>query len=353
MSQENKTVKLKDIAQALNLSIGTVQRALNDKGGYSAETKQMILDKAAELGYKANPAASALRRSATRIAVVLPHPEGTDKYYFQYIWQGIERAQREFSIYNVILENYSTDSELKELRRLLDSSEPVHGIITRSDNSTEFIKLVDEFNSRDIAVCITNATSDHNKRALLFSPPVVLSTGRLAADIFAASLRNAAGSLILLGGDKNQEFQVIRGTHFCTSLADYCPGINVIELHNYHDTKQLKTLTAKFFQTMSDICGIYAVSSRETLCMCEVIQQLGLSGRITSVGTDVFPALLPYFSDSTLTSSIYQYPVQRGYLCVEILVSHILGLNRIDAMKPVPITAVFRSNAEAFCNIAF
>lgn len=37
------TPTLKTIAENLGLSIGTVQRALHDKGGYSEETRQMIL----------------------------------------------------------------------------------------------------------------------------------------------------------------------------------------------------------------------------------------------------------------------------------------------------------------------
>ena len=42
---ENKIVTIKDIAAALNTSIGTVDRALHNRKGISAKTKKKILKK--------------------------------------------------------------------------------------------------------------------------------------------------------------------------------------------------------------------------------------------------------------------------------------------------------------------
>ena len=67
---ESATPKLKDIAQRLNLSVGTVQRALHNKGGYSRETQELVLREAARCGYVVNAAASALRRAPINLIVV-------------------------------------------------------------------------------------------------------------------------------------------------------------------------------------------------------------------------------------------------------------------------------------------
>lgn len=47
-----KRVTIQDIADALGLSRNTVSKAINDTGNVAPETKDMIFQKAGELGYK-------------------------------------------------------------------------------------------------------------------------------------------------------------------------------------------------------------------------------------------------------------------------------------------------------------
>ena len=66
-------MNLKDLAKELNLSISSVSRALRDSKEISTATKKMVLAKAKELNYHANPFASNLRRQKSKtIAVVIP-----------------------------------------------------------------------------------------------------------------------------------------------------------------------------------------------------------------------------------------------------------------------------------------
>ncbi len=55
-------MNIDEFAKTLNLSIGTVSRALNDRPEVSAKTRRLVLDQAAELGFTRNPNA---RRLAT------------------------------------------------------------------------------------------------------------------------------------------------------------------------------------------------------------------------------------------------------------------------------------------------
>ena len=55
---------IKEIAAEAGVSTGTVHRALYGKKGLSEQTRQQILDLCARRGYRANSAASALKRSA-------------------------------------------------------------------------------------------------------------------------------------------------------------------------------------------------------------------------------------------------------------------------------------------------
>ena len=58
-------VTLKEIAQRCNVSVTTVSNILNGKPKVSEETKKMVMDVVAELGYQPNYIAQGLRRQKT------------------------------------------------------------------------------------------------------------------------------------------------------------------------------------------------------------------------------------------------------------------------------------------------
>lgn len=56
---------IRDLALHLNISTGTVSRALNNRPGVNAETRDRVLKAALELGYVANQSGRSLRRGST------------------------------------------------------------------------------------------------------------------------------------------------------------------------------------------------------------------------------------------------------------------------------------------------
>lgn len=58
-------LNIHDLAKHLNISIGTVSRALNGRADVSEETRQRVLDAAKALGYSPNQSGRSLRRGST------------------------------------------------------------------------------------------------------------------------------------------------------------------------------------------------------------------------------------------------------------------------------------------------
>lgn len=80
-------VKLKDIADKLNISVVTVSRALNNKDGVSEELKNIIKDTAAKMGYHGNPIAKAMKTGhSSNVGIIIPeyffHEDNS--FYFYY-----------------------------------------------------------------------------------------------------------------------------------------------------------------------------------------------------------------------------------------------------------------------------
>jgi DNA-binding LacI/PurR family transcriptional regulator len=62
---------IRGLAQHLNISIGTVSRALNGKADVNPETRQRVLDAAAALGYSPNQSGRSLRHGTTNLIGLL------------------------------------------------------------------------------------------------------------------------------------------------------------------------------------------------------------------------------------------------------------------------------------------
>ena len=81
---------IKEIARLLDISIGTVDRALHARPGISSATRAKVLKKAEELNYRPNAAARSLKLNRRlRIAIHLPHQVTS---FFDPLREGIRAA---------------------------------------------------------------------------------------------------------------------------------------------------------------------------------------------------------------------------------------------------------------------
>jgi LacI family transcriptional regulator len=126
-------ITIKKLAQELNLSVGTVSKALRDSHEISIETKRKVNELVNKLNFIPNPYASSLRkRKSKTIAVVLP--EVADSFFSLAI-NGIEAVAQEKG-YHVLI--YLThESFLKEENILKDfKSGRVDGILISVSRET-------------------------------------------------------------------------------------------------------------------------------------------------------------------------------------------------------------------------
>ena len=112
----NKRITIKQIAQALHVSISTVSKALNDSYEISDETKKKIQDYAKAHKYKPNTLALSLQNKKTKtIGIIIPN---ILNYYFARVLRGIEKIANEkgYSIITCITnESYKKEVDTMEM----------------------------------------------------------------------------------------------------------------------------------------------------------------------------------------------------------------------------------------------
>ena len=108
-----KRTKLKDIAQALNISVTTVSRAINSKSDISAQTRKAVLDMAESLNYRPNALAVSLRKNHFNvIGVILP---SVDHYFFGTVLKGIMNKAHQANYLVMIGESMNDVEKEKEI----------------------------------------------------------------------------------------------------------------------------------------------------------------------------------------------------------------------------------------------
>jgi DNA-binding LacI/PurR family transcriptional regulator len=85
---------IRRLAQQLNLSIGTVSRALNGKPDVNEETRKRVLEAAAAMGYVANQAGRALRKGSTGVVGFMMQTgheiTGEGDVFFMSVFDGVQ-----------------------------------------------------------------------------------------------------------------------------------------------------------------------------------------------------------------------------------------------------------------------
>ena len=141
---------VKDIANALNLSISTVSRALNKKGKLSPKTIKSIESKAKEMGYLPNYIAKSLRSNITyTVGVIIP--DITNPIFPSYARGILDTAVKNGYQVHILNSDMDIEKERAALRSLL--SKRVDGLILTSTNLSD--KELSALRDKDIPFVVT------------------------------------------------------------------------------------------------------------------------------------------------------------------------------------------------------
>lgn len=114
-----------DLARHLNISIGTVSRALNGRADVNADTRQRVLEAAKKLNYSPNQSGRSLRQGATRsIAFMLqPHP-GDQQYgepFFIPFLTGLQARLADYDLDLMVVMGEPGQYQQERLRRVVET----------------------------------------------------------------------------------------------------------------------------------------------------------------------------------------------------------------------------------------
>lgn len=346
-----KRITIYDIAKETGFSVGTVNRALNNKPRIQNSTKKLILDTANQLGYKANAAAQGLRRTPITIGAILFCP--IDEYVDAII-DGISSSQEDLEKYNVTIDlrklEYSTGRKcIEQTIDLIKCFEQnnYNGIIlfmsSMIEEMCELSLLIDKLFEKNIFVA--TLANDIPKSKRIFHVGVnAYMAGKMAAEMLELSCKNESVAMFVTSTSSPINLEYINGFN------DYAQkGIfSNIKIYEHFDDKEkiIDTINCMLDEN-PDLKGIY-MSTAGSGIACEYLKSINKKD-LSIITTDLLKETPSLLKQKIATATIFQNPYKQGRDCVKLLYNHIIGKS-VSEMHFISPQILLSANVESYQN---
>ncbi len=366
-------VTIKDIARNTGTSITSVHRALHGGGGVGEELRRRILEEAERQHYQVDESASLLRRNQLSITVLLPGPQGNERFFYRGLWFGIERAARRLqktrTEVKMIKADCGVDRLSDALERLYDETdmaeEKMDGLITICDDEKS-AAWISRFIRRGIAVALVDRSLPVDGVTCMAEVSVG-DMGNLAmelADLFYARKiweqgsdgKNGKTSTIFLANSSaSRTSSRIFSQKVQDKLQEICRdrGLVLRESNEVREPEMREDLRRILRENPP--AAVIAGSARATFWVCDEITRFysEFPERKAEcppvIGMDLFPEQAPFFENGVLKASIYQSHLTSGEQCVDRLFEQLVGLNReTGTVLQQPLSVIMKDNYRSY-----
>lgn len=337
--KDSQRVTLIQIAEELNISIGTVDRALHDRPGINESTKQKVLEKAKQLGYQVNTVAQSLsRKKAIKIGVIVPSRSTNIKYFYDDVTKGIENAADELKdnkveILTVNVDTFDYNSQIKAFEKL--RSEDVDGLAICPFHYFELNNTINSAVENGIPVVTIGTDAPESKR-IAFVSAGAYKIGEMAGELMA-KLLNFKGDVVVLTGFSTFSDNERKVSGFCDKLKELAPEIRINAVYETYELREhAYNYTLQSLESFPEVSGIY-VNTVNSPGVCEALKEKGKAGSIKLITTDIFRDNIQYIKNGTIYASIYQNPHRFGYNAIHLLYQYIISNGKsydVGVVKP-------------------
>lgn len=316
-------VTMKQIAEACQVSRGTVDRVLNNRGRVREEIAAKIRKKAEELGYRPNTAGKALAaRKKNYVVGVILTSEGVE--FFSEVLNGIQKGQEEIADYGITLlvrsmKGYYVDKQLALMREMKDK---VQLLILNGINEEQISKEIQDYMEDGIPVITINADVENSGR-LCYVGCNFYSSGRTAGGILGllcggkATIGIATGTVKVLGHNQ-------RITGFSSLCRERYPEMKIVDIIETNDDDEAGYEQACFMLNhYPEISAIYIVAAGAA-GVCRAVVESGRADSILVVASDNTNSVREWMKKGVIKAAVCQNPFGQGYHAVQIAVGYLV-----------------------------
>lgn len=341
-------VRIKDIAKEANVSEGTVDRVIHNRGGVSSKTEAKIRKILKERNFTLNPVASALAKlKPQNIAVLLPEYSDSNQFW-KSPFLGVLKAKKEVNDVGINVDcyhfnQYDPKSYIKAFKKLIKTKPSAVIFVPLFISETR--RLVKELEKLQIKYFFLNVDVDG------FNNETFIGQDSYTAGYIAGKLMRQVSSphnsyLIIQSKNISKENNAIMSR--ITGFKDYLlenspePKIATLTIEDLSKTREAGKKISDFLNSENTIKGIFVPSSRVSsvieLLKPEQIKSLSL------IGFDNTPQNIECLRNNSVSFLISQKPFDQGYDSIHIMTDYLIKNKKPDQKIYLSIDILTKEN---------
>lgn len=305
---------MKQIANLAGVSLGTVDRVLNNRGVVSEETRKSILDIAESLNYIPNRTARclAIRKANIKIGCIII-PASFNGIYGQFEDALLKKAA-ELEDYNisVIVKHIDSDNPPSQ-NKLLDEmcDEGVNGIVFYGFNLVETVWKIDEIIEKGIPV-ITAGNDLPDSKRIAYVGSDFGKSGRMAGELIKLICGENSKVGVIFYGLQNNLNYVKRVDGLKEYIKERAPNM-VVAAHvpNYSDDFISYSTVEKIMRDDPEINSLLIVSGG-IYGACKAVERMPKGKRPKVFCYNCIPTTKEMLHKGIITATISPNPVYQG-----------------------------------------
>lgn len=306
-----KRTTIYDIAEYLGISTATVNRALTGKPRVKEETRQLVIETAAKMGFKPNALARSLARRQLKLAVI-----GFTSFseFHEPFLRGARDAGAELADYNIVVDYFSYENgatNTPESERFLEGTllriaeEGYNGVLVLGRHTNTFQLL------RDRGIYVGTAVNDIEASMrdfyICYNGFVA---GRIAAELIYRWMPDKTRPVAIASGFQGMGIheQIVRGFR---EQIQYTP-LNLCSICYNMDNEDIAyERTIRLLNDIPDLGAIY-INSFNYRGVIHAVQEKGKAGEIILITSDISDELRRLMKEGIVSASIFQNQYEQG-----------------------------------------
>lgn len=311
-------VTIKSVAEAANVSRGTVDKVLNDRSGVSDEVREKVRKIAKGLGYTVNLAGKilAFQKNPIKIGVIISNKKNV---LFKEIYKGIKLAHNELKDSGIIIEycfmqKFDVNEQLKYIKELEKKNIRALALAPLDEETVK--NELNRLTKKDIKI-ITFNTDVPGINKICFVGQDLKKSGRVAGQLIGDLLPNGGEVAIITGPTKIKALEE-RIAGFEEMIETEYVNIKIIDtMEIVYDQKSSYLKTMELFAAHPNLNAIF-ITGGGIGGVGRALYQLN-KNNVKVVCFDLLPETIELMKDKTINFTITQEPLMQGYLPIRIL----------------------------------
>ncbi len=342
-------ITIKNIAEEANVSEGTVDRVLHDRGGVSKKTEAKIKEIVKKHNFKVNPVARALAlKNKFKLLTLMPQYDN-DNLFWESPYLGILKASGEVKNYGVEVNNYFFDqfdvnSYLNQFELLIESKPSAVVLVPTFVKETK--QIIDRLEKLEIPYLFFNIDLEGFDNISFIGQDSYMG-GYVAGKLMHLSLRGESSFLIVNTILNITNYHAI--SKRVEGFNDYFLKNNIenrtytLSIDNFNNLEETKFKINSYLDQNKEIKGIFVPSSRIAVIV-EAMDDAYLN-KLRLVGFDNTDQNLQCLKNNKIEFLISQKPFEQGFDSIHLMADFLVK-NKKPANKVYsPIEILTKENA--------